>query len=214
MSSERPGARTRLPHVNGQPALSRHCPSGKGEVRGRGDARMRGMKRMGWGVAVFTAIVAVTAACTTDRKVEAVPMAASSGSAACDACHPGETKTWRETYHAKVARAPHESLLKEAAQYWAMDGKGNAGPTRGNVDGRTYGLDDVEMVVGTRWKQRFLVKNAVTGHHQFLDKQWNSYTGVWEGYANKDDWDAGCATCHGEGRTATPVVVDLTAGDL
>jgi hypothetical protein len=67
------------------------------------------------------------------------------------------------------------------------------------------------MVVGTRWKQRFLVKNPATGHYQFLDKQWNSYTGVWEGYANKDDWDAGCANCHAERGNASPIVVDSRA---
>jgi cytochrome c553 len=166
------------------------------------------------GGALIAAMVALASACTTDMKVQPSQATASSGSAACDACHPGDSKSWRETYHAKTARAPHESLLKEAAQYWSIDSKGNAGPSRGNFDGQMYGLDDVEMVVGTRWKQRFLVKNAVTGHHQFLDKQWNSYTGVWEGYANKDDWEAGCATCHGDQGKATRITVDAPASDL
>ena len=175
---------------------------------------MRAKAGFGWGTVLATAALALMAACSTDMKVQPATAAVSSGAAACDACHPGDSKSWRETYHAKVARAPHESLLKEAAQYWAVDGKGNPGPSRGNVDGKTYGLDDVEMVVGTRWKQRFLVKNPVTGHHQFLDKQWNSYTGVWEGYANKDAWEAGCATCHGEGGQATRMVVDTPAVGL
>jgi cytochrome c553 len=152
--------------------------------------------------------VVLTTACTTDTHVAPAVAAASSGSAACDACHPGDAKTWKETYHAKVARAPHDALLKEAAQHWTMDAKGNAGPSHGNLDGKVYAFDDVEMVVGTRWKQRFLVKNGATGHHQFLDKQWNSYTGVWESYANRDDWDAGCATCHSERGKASAVVVD------
>jgi cytochrome c553 len=163
---------------------------------------------------MLIALVALASACTTDVSVQPSRTTASSGSAACDACHPGDNKTWRETYHAKVARAPHESLLKEAAQYWSIDSKGNAGPSRGNVDGKAYGLDDVEMVVGTRWKQRFLVKNPVTGHHQFLDKQWNSYTGVWESYANKDDLEAGCATCHGDRGTAARLTVDAPASSL
>jgi len=166
------------------------------------------------GGALIAAVVALASACTTDMKVQPSQATTSSGSAACDACHPGDSKTWRETYHAKMARAPHESLLKEAAQYWSIDSKGNAGPSRGNFDGKVYGLDDVEVVVGTRWKQRFLVKNPATGHHQFLDKQWNSYTGVWEGYANKDDWEAGCATCHGDQGKAARITVDAPANDL
>jgi len=174
---------------------------------------MRRKTAVWWGTFVIAAVVAL-GACTTDVGVAPSSSAASSGSAACDACHPGDTKTWRETYHAKVARAPHDALVKEAAQFWATDRKGNTGPSRGNVDGKSYGLGDVDMVVGTRWKQRFLVKNPVTGHHQFLDKQWNSYTGVWEGYANKDDWDAGCATCHGDHGKASRIVVESRAGDL
>jgi cytochrome c553 len=156
-------------------------------------------------VALLALVVAATAACTTDVKVAASSRAASAAEA-CDTCHPGETRSWKETYHAKVARAPHEALVKEAAQYWSVDSKGNAGPSHGNLDGKVYGLADVEMVVGTRWKQRFLVKNPATGHHQFLDKQWNSYTGVWEDYANKDDWDSVCSTCHEHGKAARIMV--------
>ncbi len=163
-------------------------------------------------VCAVVGAVAALAACSTDVRVAPTSAALSSGAPACDACHPGEAKGWRETYHAKVAKSPHEALFKEAEQFWAMDNKGNAGPMHGNVDGRTYGLEDVEMVVGTRWKQRFLVKNPVSGHHQFLDKQWNSYTNVWESYSNKDDWDGGCVTCHGERGTASRVVVDSPAG--
>lgn len=166
--------------------------------------------------AVFAAVaLMLLAGCTTDASVApAAGAASSSGRADCDACHPGDVKNWKDTYHAKVARAPHAALLKDAAQHWAVDGKGNPGPSRGNLDGKLYAFDDVEMVVGTRWKQRFLVKNPATGHHQFLDKQWNSYTGVWEGYANKDDWDAGCANCHAERGKASPIVVDGPVADL
>jgi cytochrome c553 len=165
-------------------------------------------------IIVWAAIgaLAALAGCSTDTRVAPTPAALSSAAPACEACHPGDVKGWRETYHAKVAKSPHEALLKEAEQFWGRDSKGNAGPARGNVDGRTYGLADVEMVVGTRWKQRFLVKNPASGHHQFLDKQWNSYTNVWESYSNKDDWDAGCVTCHGERGSAPRMVVDSAAG--
>ena len=110
------------------------------------------LKRTGiwWGSALVAACVALASACTTDMKVQPSSAPVSSGSTACDACHPADARNWRETYHAKVAQAPHESLLKEAAQYWSIDAKGNAGPSRGNFDGKPYGLDDVEMVVGTR----------------------------------------------------------------
>ena len=164
--------------------------------------------RFRWIVGTAVLAAALTTGCSTDTSVAPASAAVSSGRTDCDACHPGDVKSWKDTYHAKVARPPHAALVKEAAQHWALDRKGNPGPSRGNLDGKAYRFDDVEMVVGTRWKQRFLVKNPATGHHQFLDKQWNSYTGVWEGYANKDDWDAGCITCHSGAGKVSPLVVD------
>jgi cytochrome c553 len=162
-----------------------------------------------WGAGSVIALGLLVAACTTGSS-SSPSAAAAAAPEQCAVCHRNDGKTWRETYHAKVARSPHEALLKEAAQYWTRDSKGNGGPSHGNVDGRTYALDDVQMVVGTRWKQRFLVKNAETGHHQFLDKQWNSYTRLWEGYANKDEWDAGCTVCHEPDGKAAPVLVQRT----
>jgi hypothetical protein len=62
-------------------------------------------------------------------------------------------------------------------------------------------------------EQRFLVKDAATGHHPLLDMQWNSHTRVLEGYTNKDDWGAGCAGSHGERGSAPRVMVDSPAAD-
>lgn len=216
MSRGRPAQGPALPQVNRFRAAPRHSGNHVAEPSPTVGARAVEMDRwrFRW-VAVCAGIgLMLLAGCMTDASV--APMAAavsSSGRADCDACHPGDVKTWKETYHAKAARAPHGDLLKEAAQYWTVDSKGNPGPSRGNLDGKLYGLDDVELVVGTRWKQRFLVKNPLTGHHQFLDKQWNSYTGVWEGYANRDDWDAGCANCHDEGGKPARLVADSPAAD-
>ena len=54
-------------------------------------------------------------------------------------------------------------------------------------------------MVGSFWKQRFLVKNEATGNLQFLDKQLNRMSGKWEGYGNKNDWETNCGTCHTTG---------------
>ncbi len=125
------------------------------------------------------------------------------GSAKCGTCHAKEFASWKDTYHAKMVRSSKDGLLKEAAEAWEKDAKGNAGPTKGNVDKKPYTLADVEMVVGSKWKQRYLVKNAITGNHQFLDKQWNSYTKLWEGYGNDNDWESNCTTCHTTGYKLT-----------
>lgn len=57
------------------------------------------------------------------------------GSERCGACHIREYKTWKDTYHSKMVRLLKAGLLKDAADNWAKDSKGNAGPTKGNVDG-------------------------------------------------------------------------------
>jgi cytochrome c553 len=172
-------------------------------------------------VALATTALAAQVACTTDAAVATPASVASTGNAAaeqCVTCHRSESKSWKEAYHARVAQPPHESLIREAKQNWTTDARGTTGPTRGNVDGKEYSLADVQIVVGTRWKQRFLVKNLATGHHQFLDKQWNSYTRRWEDYANRDDWEGTCAACHdGGSKDGSPAQADragASSGDL
>lgn len=224
MSSPRRCAGSRLPCINGAACRS-------GTVDTADEVRLE----EAWGtmkathldlrLAATAALAAVglaaLVACSTDSTIAqsaAVASAAPDGSEQCATCHRNEMKTWKDAYHAKVAQPPHEALVREAKQYWTIDGKGNTGPTTGNVDGKSYGLADVQLVVGTRWKQRFLVKNEATGHHQFLDKQWNSYTRRWEEYANRDDWDGTCATCHPDAdRPGSSAAVDrpgASSGDL
>ena len=120
------------------------------------------------------------------------------GSQACGKCHTTEYKSWQGTMHAKMVRPAKEAMLKDAADNWAKDSKGNAGPTKGNVDGKPYKIEDVQLVIGSKWKQRYLVKSPAGGH-QFMDKQWNRMTKVWEGYGQNNDWETNCSTCHTTG---------------
>lgn len=114
----------------------------------------------------------------------------------CRGCHVNESKTWKESYHNKMVRSARDGLHPSALANWLRDAKGNAGPAKGNIDGSPYGLDAVVLVVGTRWKQRYLVRIPATGGHQFLDKQWNAYTKLWEVYTNSEDWETVCGACH------------------
>ena len=120
------------------------------------------------------------------------------GSDACKKCHAVEYKSWKETYHSKMVRTKKEGILKEAVERWATDGT-NEGPATSNVTKSKFSLDDVQYVVGSRWKQRYLVKNEQTGGLQFLNKQFNRYTGKWENYGNANDWNTNCGTCHTTG---------------
>ena len=120
------------------------------------------------------------------------------GSEACKKCHVAEFKSWKESFHAKIVQPRKTGILKDVVEKWATDGK-NPGPATGNVTSGAFQLDDVKYVVGSRWKQRFLVSNDKTGGLQFLNKQFNRLSGQWENYGNKNDWNTMCGTCHTTG---------------
>jgi hypothetical protein len=161
------------------------------------------MRKLAFTMAVLVVVVVVSgiAGCATMRSMG--PAKGFVGSETCANCHPNSYSTWKQSLHAKMVRPLREGLLKDAGDSWAKDGKGNAGPTKGNVDGKPFKMEEVELVVGSHWKQRYLVKNATTGNHQFMDKQWNRMTKVWEPYGQKNDWETMCATCHATGYRLT-----------
>ncbi|GAV24147.1 hypothetical protein ciss_00800 [Carboxydothermus islandicus] len=125
----------------------------------------------------------------------------------CKTCHPTEYSSWKEdTYHSKMIMKRDEGILKDAVLKWVYDQDGNGtndGPTIGNVTKETFSILDVQYVVGSYWKQRYLVKNKVTGGWQLLNKQFNRMTGKWENYGNANDWNMMCATCHTTGYKLT-----------
>lgn len=120
------------------------------------------------------------------------------GSEKCKSCHAEEYKSWKDSWHSKMVRPKKGAILKEVVEKWAGDGV-MEGPTTGNVTKTKFKLDDVKYVVGSRWKQRFLVANDQTGGMQFLDRQFNRYTSKWEKYGNANDWNTNCGTCHTTG---------------
>lgn len=131
------------------------------------------------------------------------------GSEKCMACHSEEYRSWKNTFHSKIVRYRKGGILKDAVSKWATDGK-NPGPTTANATGGPARLDDVQYVIGSRWKQRYLVKNGQTGGLQLLNKQFNRLSGEWENYGNRNDWNTNCATCHTTGYRV--LEVDKTTG--
>ena len=146
------------------------------------------------GIAIL-AVLATGAVADTDRTYKDAEYV---GSKACKACHKVTYDSWAETYHSKMVRTKDDGILKAAVEKWDTDGT-TPGPKKANVTGKEFKLDDVQYVVGSYWKQRFLVKNEVTGFHQFMDKQFNRMSEKWENYGNKNDWETNCVTCHATG---------------
>lgn len=161
------------------------------------------MQRTALGLLAAASTLALLAACSTgqapSREAQFV------GSEKCSSCHADEYKTWQATWHAKMVRPASTAMIKDAADNWAKDSKGNAGPTTANISKAKATIDDVVMVVGSRWKQRYLVRNPASGGHQFLDKQWNTVHKQWEPYGQANTYEANCATCHVTGYRVTEV---------
>ena len=120
------------------------------------------------------------------------------GSNACMKCHLSEYQSWKETLHSRIIQTKQDGILKEAVAKWKFDGT-NSGPTKTNITDKDVTLDDVVYIIGSHWKQRYLVKNELTGGHQFINKQFNSISGKWENYGKKDNWETSCAGCHTTG---------------
>ena len=158
-----------------------------------------------FGTVVCTVMLAVAPAMAMSHKKSEKAAPAKKefvGSEKCKSCHAEAYKSWKDTYHAKMVRTKKEGILKDVVAKWETDGK-NPGPTTGNVTGKPAKLEDVQYVVGSKWKQRFLVKNEQTGNLQFMDKQYNRLTGMWEKYGQKNDWNTMCGTCHTTGYRIT-----------
>jgi len=150
------------------------------------------------GVALVTGLFAVVlAGCTSGISTSTDKQFV--GSDKCQTCHQAEFASWKNTWHSKMVRTAKDGLLKDAGDNWAKDSKGNAGPTKTNISGAPAKMEDVVYVVGSRWKQRFLVPNPASGGHQFLDKQWNTIHKQWEPYGQKNTWEGQCSTCHATG---------------
>ncbi len=217
MSSGRPLAGARLPHVNCPGVDSWHSGTAEMGVRPTGARQETGMHtRTGiwFGSALVAAIVALASACTTDMNVQPSQAAASSGSAACDACHPGDSQVLAGDLSRESGTGPAREPAEGSRPVLVDRQQGQRRTESRQL--RWQGLRTRRRRNGRRDPLETAVprQESATGHHQFLDKQWNSYTGVWEGYANKDDWEAGCATCHGDHGKAARITVDAPANDL
>jgi hypothetical protein len=158
----------------------------------KSEAAMRWSLRFGCVLAGLLLILPLPAAAQASR-VEV---------AKCRGCHVSDPPAWKESYHSRMVKPASEGVLPEAIAAWQQDRNGTAGPRSGNIDGRAYSLDDVVLVVSSRWKQRYLVQLDGGRTHQFLDRQWDAYTGTWERYANRGDWETVCGTCHAKPQDA------------
>jgi hypothetical protein len=105
------------------------------------------------------------------------PKARFVGSESCKGCHAKEYSGWKQTRMANVVRDPREHPEAVLGDFTHAD------PLR------TFGLDQVAFVYGSRWKQRYFTKRG--GDYFPLPAQWDVKKGKWLPYhveAGTDWW--------------------------
>lgn len=98
------------------------------------------------------------------------------GSDTCLLCHADHHEGWQSTLHSKmeqpvVLQGPNKTV------------KGDFSSTDPAL---TFGIEDVNMVVGSRFKQRYAKK--IGDDYYMLPAQWNIATKQWVKYQPKNDW--------------------------
>ncbi len=96
------------------------------------------------------------------------------GSASCRSCHQALYTRWQATLMANVVRDPRqhpEAIIPDLARHDALV---------------TFTKDDIALVYGSRWKQRYLTR--VGDDYYPLPAQWDVTHQQWRKYFVKDNW--------------------------
>ena len=125
----------------------------------------------------FAALMLLCASfCTMPKSFGQEAKAKFVGSASCERCHAKEFTGWKATRMANVVRDPKVHPDAVLGDFTKAD------------PARTFGLDEVAFVYGSRWKQRYFTKR---GDDYFpLPAQWDIAKKRWLPYhaENGTDW--------------------------
>lgn len=95
------------------------------------------------------------------------------GSKACKICHRENYDGWKTTYHSKYIQDP-KTPGALVADFSIKD------------EDRTFELEDVDLLIGSRFKQRFMKR--IGNDYYMLPAQWNVATKEWVRYFPEDEW--------------------------
>jgi len=97
------------------------------------------------------------------------------GAEKCATCHAAYFDGWKTTLHSKMFQRP----IVDGPQRTILGDFDIASPNH-------PALKDVKGVVGSRWKQRYLVE--VNGEEVVFNGQWSVQEKKWQPYTAKSDW--------------------------
>lgn len=98
------------------------------------------------------------------------------GSQICEACHEQHYTGWKTTLHSRM----EQEVVKSGPE------KNVLGDFSSRDDDLTFTINDVDMLIGSRFKQRYAKK--IGDDYYILPAQWNVETKEWVKYFPKNDW--------------------------
>ena len=150
---------------------------------------MKALKYLGFAVAGYVLLAIVTALFNVglraqeatkpgekEPKWRAIDQSQYVGSERCAECHVEHFDGWKGTLHAKmiqrpVAEGPDRTIDADFSQ---------------ESEHRDFKLADVKLVIGSRWKQRFV--GEIDGEEVVFPAQWSVRDKIWMPYLGRTDW--------------------------
>lgn len=154
--------------------------------------------------------VPLVAACAAEQPVDMKKILSQPqqfvGANTCKLCHLEHYDSWKETMHSRMSQNVDTNkdaiVVSLDAKKIREDLSGHSDSLEGAVD-QIYipSLDDVKIVIGSEWKQRYIVHKD--GDYFIAPVEYNSLSGRWGTYHAKDwdkrSWIVQCAGCHATG---------------
>ncbi len=131
---------------------------------------------------ILAAMLGICSSCTWGQPEDSAPRRTQprledhAGSQKCLQCHDQHYEGWKSTLHSKM----EQPVVPEDP------GKTVKGDFSSDDPVLTFGLDDVDMLVGSRFKQRYAKK--IGDDFYMLGAQWNVEARQWVKYQPKNDW--------------------------
>jgi predicted CXXCH cytochrome family protein len=113
---------------------------------------------------------------TTPTLNQKTPVKQYIGSKKCAKCHEEYYKGWKTTLHSKM----EQEVIRTGMDRTVLGDFSSKDPDL------TFTLDEVDMLVGSRFKQRYAKK--IQNDYYMLPAQWNVDTKEWVPYHPKQDW--------------------------
>lgn len=126
-------------------------------------------------LAIGVLLVLTTALYAKDRAPEPTTKQYT-GSEACMDCHNKHYKGWKSTLHARM----EQEVIREGPNRNVLGDFSSKDPDL------TFSLDEVDMLVGSRFKQRYAKR--IGDDYYMLPAQWTVATKEWARYQPKKDW--------------------------